>query len=240
MLTGAEFDALVADISKHGLREPIVLHEGMILDGRTRWRACERLGIKASTIEWDRLGSPEAFVVSKNIMRRHLTASQRAWLISEFTTLRIGQTKATSTTAKAKDQAVVLTTREAASIAGVGAAVVQAAKSVREHGTPEQKETIASGKAGARKVAKNMNDPKRVEMKHALRIQNQRIRAEIWRHLRDALVALTSLPKPSDVVMTLRQPKQEPFVNQRLDKSLNWLKEFRDDWYANGRDHQDV
>ena len=41
-LVGAEFDALVNDIAANGLRDPIVLHNGMILDGGNRAAACER------------------------------------------------------------------------------------------------------------------------------------------------------------------------------------------------------
>ena len=45
------FDSLVADIRANGLREPITLYDGMVLDGRNRYRACEAARIEPRTPE---------------------------------------------------------------------------------------------------------------------------------------------------------------------------------------------
>jgi len=52
MMEGAEFAELVEDIRTNGLRNAIMLHEGKILDGRNRYRACLALGIEPVQIDW--------------------------------------------------------------------------------------------------------------------------------------------------------------------------------------------
>jgi len=53
-MTGGDLDGLIADIRKNGQREPITVHEGLILDGRNRFYACQQLGIEPAMVEWDR------------------------------------------------------------------------------------------------------------------------------------------------------------------------------------------
>ncbi len=84
-MSNEEFEELVEDIKQNGQLEPIILHEGKILDGRNRYNACLKLGIKPKMKDYDGENlDPLSFVISKNIKRRHLTASQKALLALEI------------------------------------------------------------------------------------------------------------------------------------------------------------
>ena len=80
MMNALEFEGLKADIEKHGQLEPIWTHNGEIIDGRNRYLACRELGIEPKIREWEPVNGAELvdFVISLNLQRRHLTASQKA------------------------------------------------------------------------------------------------------------------------------------------------------------------
>ena len=79
-MTDEEYRGLVADIKRTGQREPIVLFKGRVLDGVHRLRACRELGLTPERITRDDIADPVAYVLSRNLQRRHLTPSQRAML----------------------------------------------------------------------------------------------------------------------------------------------------------------
>jgi hypothetical protein len=85
LLPEEELNELAEDIKANGLLNPIVLFEGKVLDGRNRALACNKVGTAFSTNEWQSNGtSPAAWVISQNLHRRHLTASQKAVVAYEF------------------------------------------------------------------------------------------------------------------------------------------------------------
>ena len=95
-----QFAALKADIEANGLELPGLLHEGKILDGRNRYRACLELGIEMrwqDTSGWELTSedskpfAPIQYVLSHNLHRRHLTPSQRAMVAARIANLKEGR-----------------------------------------------------------------------------------------------------------------------------------------------------
>jgi ParB-like chromosome segregation protein Spo0J len=103
LIDGEEFDVLAADIKKSGLHESIVLFRGKILVGRNRYRALQRLGVQIGEYYFQNLEDcsiglggevdpPErvrnehalAYVISKNIHRRHLSADKKREVIAKL------------------------------------------------------------------------------------------------------------------------------------------------------------
>jgi len=130
-MEGADFDALVEDIKTHGLLQPLVMYQGKILDGRNRWRACEVLGIKPRWIDYEG-NDPLGHVLSLNLTRRHLDASQRAMVAARMATLKLGANQHTQEGSRIQPPSQ----EEAARKMTVGRSGVKNARAVIEHGTP--------------------------------------------------------------------------------------------------------
>ena len=83
LITGDEFVELKSNIKERGLLNPVITLNGKILDGRNRFRACKEVGVEVKTVEYDG-DNALADVLSWNLQRRHLNASQKACLAVEL------------------------------------------------------------------------------------------------------------------------------------------------------------
>jgi len=85
MMSEDELKKLRADILEVGLKEPIMLFEGKILDGRNRYRACQDLGVEPTFEEFAGTADEALdYVLAKNVQRRQLSGSQRAIVALRF------------------------------------------------------------------------------------------------------------------------------------------------------------
>lgn len=90
LMTGEDYRALRDDIAENGLIERIIVHEEKILDGRNRYTACLEVGIVPG---YDTFYGDDAlaFVVSKNLHRRHLDTAQRGVIANELANMAQGE-----------------------------------------------------------------------------------------------------------------------------------------------------
>lgn len=158
LLDDAEFDALVADIKAHGLREHIWLYEGKILDGRNRFLACKTAKVEPNFREY-KGDDALAFVVSLNVQRRHLTTSQRAMAAAEIANLSKGERKSNAHKCASQD--------EAAQSLKVSRRSVQNAKQVIDHGSKALKDAVKSGDVPVTRAAAVVDLPKPEQLKAA-------------------------------------------------------------------------
>ncbi len=94
LLEGDELRALAEDIKQRGQLDTIlILPSGEILDGRNRYRACRIAGVEPR-MDVYRGGDPIGESLSRNLLRRHLTTSQRAVLGLNVLPLREAEAKA--------------------------------------------------------------------------------------------------------------------------------------------------
>lgn len=172
---GKEFDELVHDVKSHGLREAIIKFNGQILDGRNRLRACEIAKVEPSYIEFDG-DDALSYVISKNLIRRHLRDSQRALIAAELATNKWGGDRRTWKPEMSRSEAAQLlrvserSVNSAAIVKGrgsdeliealrVGAVSVDAAARLALLPSAKQKDIVGRGSraivAEARKSRKN-------------------------------------------------------------------------------------
>jgi hypothetical protein len=89
LMTEDEMYSLAADLKEYGLREPILLYEGKILDGRNRHAACLRAGIKPQFKDFEGDDAAAlAYVESVNLQRRNLTPGQLAIVAARALSLK--------------------------------------------------------------------------------------------------------------------------------------------------------
>jgi ParB-like chromosome segregation protein Spo0J len=167
-----ELQDLADDIRAHGLLDPIVLFEGMILDGRNRAAACERAGVEPRYLQFGG-GREDALmlVVSHNLKRRHLSkqaiadalvAAEDFNLNYAFERAADGGSAEDNAGARQAESVIKITepktasSRKLAEAAGglVSHVMIAATRKVKEKGEPELQEAVKRGRIGVQDAAK--------------------------------------------------------------------------------------
>src|SRR5215831_17959457 len=209
LMEGAEFDELVADIKANGQRQWIVTYEGMILDGRNRYRACLAAGVKPGVQKGDDcVGDPAAYVVSANIHRRHLNAEQKRDLIAKL--LKAQPQKS--------DRQIAETVKASPTTVGV---VRREIESTVQSGQLPPKRIGADGKA-----RKQPTEKPKAQQQHdhaGTEAQRHEIETAIKRLIRKWNVALSALDRPEPGDHDVADPRT---VKENLLEDVDGHNEF--------------
>jgi ParB-like chromosome segregation protein Spo0J len=174
---GGALAELTGDIKTNGLRQPIVLHEGKILDGRNRYAACIAADVEPAIIEYDGT-DPLGYVISLNIHRRHLDTSQRAMVAARIAKLKVGDNQHVGNPTPSQG--------EAADIMNVHRESVNLARKVIDQGTPELVDAVDKGEvtvsAGAQVATLPQDEQRKVIAKgpRAVKQAAKKRRVERW------------------------------------------------------------
>jgi len=159
LITETDFDELVEDIKQNGLREKITLYQGSVLDGQNRYRACMAAGVKPEFEEWDGKGTPEAFVISKNLRHRHLSPVEKAKIGARLKTrfeeaARARMTSGVNLSIQGREGEKGKAVDKAAEVIGCSPASIERMTRIEKHGTEELNQAVTEKKIGLQPAAK--------------------------------------------------------------------------------------
>ena len=138
MMDADALGELAQDIRANGLKHPVIVHDGVVLDGRNRLEACRMAGVSLRFEEWDGDGDPLVWIISTNLHRRHLTTSQRAMVAAGLATMRQGERTDLA-------QKCAVSQLAASDLLNVSRRAVQQAAKVAGSGTPGLIDAVSRG-----------------------------------------------------------------------------------------------
>jgi ParB family chromosome partitioning protein len=139
------FEALVESIRQRGLKVPIVLLEGKILDGRHRYKACIEVEVEPQFISFEAEDAHDT-VADLQLLRHHWNESQRAMMGARLANAHGHFSKETLSRGG-------VTGAEAAETMNTSLRSLDRAREVLKHGVPALVEAVDSGEIAVRPAA---------------------------------------------------------------------------------------
>ena len=229
-LSGAEFDALVADIKANGQHQPIILHDGMILDGGNRYRACIEAGVEPKFRKFDG-ASVVTFVLSANLHRRHMTPGQQAAIVASAQDWAKAQTVGNPAFKQKCNVAPLETAASRAAESGASVRTQKMADKVAKADPALAREvahgTVSLPKAVAKVEGRPERAPKAGPTVESLLAENETLRDEL-RESRDNARALAELVESYDAVTAGEHAAAKEMA--KLRAQLRTVEATRDQW----------
>ena len=141
-MSATEFLSLKDSIENIGVQNPIILYEGMVIDGWHRYSACVELGMSCPESQLSDV-DPVDFVRAQNKERRHLSVGAWALIEAELWDWRAAGRPAVDKGAPGAP--FPPTVAKMAEAAGASVRTMKQAGKVKREAAPEIKEAVKSG-----------------------------------------------------------------------------------------------
>lgn len=216
---------LAAEIKVLGQINPIRLLGDLIVDGRSRERACRMAGVPPFYRPWT--GTEEElfhYVIAENIGRRDLTIESKALAGARVSNVGTGFQPETWKPPAGSLTTFPVNSTRIEQLFGVHRTSMQKAKAVLRNGTEEVIVALDNAKLSI-STAFNMSSERKPPTTRVERTKT-RDNSNVYAHLKLALTELTSLPKAADVAAIARTLDRSGLTTKKLPVALAWLQEF--------------
>ena len=160
-LSADEFDQLKQNIISDGCREPLVVWNGVIVDGHNRYNICTKNDIPFKVLkkQFEDRNEVIRWIIMNQFGRRNLTPYQRSELAIRLKPLVEMKAKENQKLSEGRGkkgcqisdnliQNKIDTKKELAKLAGVSHDTLKKSEVIKEAGTPEQKKRASQGGKG--------------------------------------------------------------------------------------------
>jgi hypothetical protein len=176
-MSNDEYKALKDDIEANGLRVPIVIYQGKVLDGRHRLKAILEFRRQYDLKDDENFrvyegSDPVGEVLSLNVKRRVLSVSQRSMIAAKLVTTKLGFNQYTK-----NKEGRPIDQPTAAKMLGVSEKSVQRAKEVLEKCIPEIVSKVQQGKLAVSLAEKVGELPREKQVELASKTKEEIIEA---------------------------------------------------------------
>lgn len=177
--TTEEYTNLEKSIVKHGILSPLIVWDGTIIDGHTRYAICKAHRMKnipTKEISFQSRDEAITWILMNQLSRRNLTDFQKNEIALKYEEVIAKQMKKRQSAAGgdrkskkariASDQLAIsdqkneptTTRKELARIAGTSEGSIRRTKTILNKGTPEQIEQVRKGEVSLHKMAKEIKE----------------------------------------------------------------------------------
>lgn len=179
-LTAEEYTGLERDIVKHGILSPIIVWNGVIVDGHNRYAIAQAhrfpdASIPTKEMQFDSKDQALSWILKHQLGRRNLTDFQRNEIALKYEEVISRQMKGRQAEYHGNryqkvdsgsiDQKSTTTRKELAKIAGTSEGSVQRTKLILEKGTPEQINQVRKGEVSIGGMVREIKGKQSAEIK---------------------------------------------------------------------------